>query len=191
MIARKTKDRSAGVPGSTLNAARPTAPGAAPKKTPGTRPGLALDALAAPQGCTHFKLRQLARRVGQHYDRIVSGAGLKTTQYSMLSYLARLGPVRPGELAAGMGMDASTLTRNLQPLVAQGWVRVEAGADARSRRVVLTDAGGTKRRDAQREWKVAQLALNQRLGVQRVAELHALIDSCLAELDPSSGDPND
>lgn len=187
MLARQAKDHKA-----TVSAGVPkTAPKAAPKGAPKAGSGLALDAPSAPRGCTHFKLRQLARRVGQHYDRIVAGAGLKTTQYSMLSHLARLGPVRPGELAAGMGMDASTLTRNLQPLIAKGWVRVEAGADARSRRVLLTDAGGDKRRAAQREWKVAQLALNQRLGAQRVAELHALIDSCLAELDPSSGDPHD
>lgn len=147
--------------------------------------------LAGPRGCTHFKLRQLARRVGQHYDRIIAAAGLKTTQYTLLSHLARLGPVRPGELAAVMGMDASTLTRNLQPLVAQGWVSVGAGDDARSRQVLLTDAGRDKRRDAQREWKAAQQALNQRLGTQRVAALHALIDTCLAELDPPAADTHD
>lgn len=152
-------------------------------------PGAAPDGV--PRGCTHFKLRQLARRVGQHYDRIVAVAGLKTTQYSLLSHLARLGPVRPGELAAGMGMDASTLTRNLKPLIAQGWVSVGAGDDARSRRVTLTDAGRDKRRQAQREWKAAQLALNQRLGVRRVADLHALIDACLAELDPPTADPDE
>ena len=142
---------------------------------------------AAPRGCTHFKLRQLTRRVGQHYDRIVAGAGLKTTQYSLLSNLVSLGPIRPGDLAQHMGMDASTLTRNLQPLVAQGWVVVGPGDDARSRRVRLTEAGCAKRQQAQREWKSAQLALNRRLGPERVAELHALIDTCLLELNQEPG----
>ena len=85
--------------------------------------------VAAPRGCTNFKLRQLTRRVSQHYDRIVAGAGLKTTQYSLLSHVERLGPVRPSDLAAAMEMDASTLTRNLQPLVANGWVEIGPGAD--------------------------------------------------------------
>src|SRR3982751_6033532 len=67
-----------------------------------------------PRGCTNLKLRQLTRRVSQHYDRIVGAAGLKTTQYSLLSYVTRLGPARPGDIAAAMEMDASTLTRNLQ-----------------------------------------------------------------------------
>ena len=85
-------------------------------------------AQAAPRGCTNLKLRQLTRRVSQHYDRIVGAAGLKTTQYSLLSYVTRLGPARPGDIAAAMEMDASTLTRNLQPLVANGWVEVGPGA---------------------------------------------------------------
>jgi DNA-binding MarR family transcriptional regulator len=136
----------------------------------------------APRGCTSFKLRQLTRRVSQHYDRVVGECGLKTTQYSLLSHIDRLGPVRPSDLAAAMAMDASTLTRNLQPLLERGWARVGPGADGRSRLVVLTASGRDKRGQAQRAWKRAQLALNAQLGEERVIELHALIDDCLAAL---------
>jgi DNA-binding MarR family transcriptional regulator len=133
-------------------------------------------ATVAPRGCTNFKLRQLTRRVSQHYDRVVGACGLKTTQYSLLSHIERLGPVRPSDLAAAMTMDASTLTRNLQPLVERGWAEVGPGADGRSRLVVITASGRAKRADAQRAWKRAQLALNEQLGAARVAELHALLD---------------
>ena len=136
----------------------------------------------APRGCTNLKLRQLTRRVGQHYDRIVGTCGLKTTQYSLLSHIARLGPLRPGDLAAAMEMEASTLTRNLKPLVAQGWIEIGPGADGRTRAVTATAAGEAKRAEAQREWKRAQLALNKKLGEGRVAELHALLDDCLARI---------
>ena len=146
---------------------------------------------ALPKGCTSFKLRQLARRVGRHYDQQVAAVGLKTTQYSLLSHIAQLGPLRPSDLAARMGLEPSTLTRNLAPLVAQGWVEVLAGQDGRSRSVTLTAAGRIKRNEAQRAWKQAQLALNQRLGVERVAQLHDLIDACLADLDPPLGDADD
>jgi len=148
-----------------------------------------LPAEPAPRGCTSFKLRQLSRRVSQHYDRIVAGAGLKTTQYSLLSNIERLGPVRPSDLAAAMAMDASTLTRNLQPLVAAGWVEVGPGSDARSRLVVATAAGHAKRAEAQREWKRAQLALNEQLGTARVAALHALLDDCLEALNATEEEP--
>ena len=133
-----------------------------------------------PLGCSSFKLRQLSRRVSQHFDHIVGAAGLKTTQYSLLSHVMRLEPVRPGDLAAEMEMDASTLTRNLQPLVKLGWLEIGPGDDGRSRFVTLTDAGRDKRAEAQREWKRAQLAFNEHVGEARVVRLHALIDECLA-----------
>ncbi len=136
-----------------------------------------------PQGCTNLKLRQLMRRVSQFYDAEMARAGLKTTQYSLLSYVDKLGPVWPGELAAGLKMDASTLTRNLRPLVDAGWVLVSAGDDARSRRVSLTPAGREKRAEAKRRWKVAQEGINRLLGVEQVVALHALIDASMDKLD--------
>ena len=47
------------------------------------------DPAARPQGCTSFKLRQLMRRVTQHYDLELAKAGLKTTQYSLLSHVLK------------------------------------------------------------------------------------------------------
>ncbi|WP_010458835.1 MarR family winged helix-turn-helix transcriptional regulator [Acidovorax radicis] len=136
-------------------------------------------ARTVPQGCTNFKLRQLMRRVANHYDAEMAKCGLKTTQYSLLSHVLTLGPIRPGDLAVAMKMDASTLTRNLRPLVDAGWVTLEAGADARSRLAHITDTGRVKRAEAQRHWKAAQLALNETLGVERVMALHALVDDSL------------
>lgn len=136
-------------------------------------------------GCTHFKLRRLVRRVTQHYDHEVAKSGLKTTQYSLLTHVARLGPIRPIDLAQAMTMDASTLTRNLKPLVAAGWLRLQAGADARSRIVTITAAGRAKRAVAERHWKAAQQHLNQRLGLERIAALHELVDESLQRLCPA------
>ncbi len=140
--------------------------------------------LPKPQGCTNFKLRQLVRRVSQLYDSEVAKVGLKTTQYSLLSHVLRLGPIRPGDLAQAMTLDASTLTRNLKPMIAAGWLELSAGEDGRSRSVSITGAGRDKRAEAQRHWKAAQEALNQSLGLERVRELHALVDDSLARLAP-------
>ena len=136
-----------------------------------------------PLGCTNLKLRQLNRIVTRHYDSHVASAGLKNTQYSLLSHVATLGPIRPSDLAKRMQMDASTLTRNMQPLVAQGWLKIGAGADARSRLVEVTEAGRTKRAEGKVAWKQAQLELNLRLGTERVVALHGLLDECIECLD--------
>ena len=141
-----------------------------------------MSAIAQPEGCTNFKLRQLTRVVSRHYDAHVAPSGLKMTQYSLLSHVLRLGPVRPVDLALAMNVDASTLTRNLKPLILGGWLTQGEGPDARSRLISLTDAGRTKRTEAQQYWRAAQLSLNDRLGVERVVALHALIEESLALL---------
>lgn len=137
-----------------------------------------VDTAVKPQGCTNLKLRQLMRRVAQLYDAEVGKTGLRGTQYSLLSHVVKLGPVRPVDLARAMKVEASTLTRNLRPLVDAGLLTMEPGPDARSRLVSATPAGREKRTEAQRRWRVAQESLNQRLGARRVLALHALLDEC-------------
>ena len=149
-----------------------------------------MDMSVKPQGCTNLKLRQLMRRVAAHYDAEVGRAGLKGTQYSLLSYVLKLGPIRPGDLAAEMRVSPSTLTRNLRPLVDAGLVEISPGPDARSRLVSVTPAGRDKRQEAQRRWRVAQEGLNEMLGAPRVVHLHALLDECLELLGPV-GDTGD
>lgn len=139
---------------------------------------------AKPQGCTNLKLRQLMRRVASHYDAELGKTGLKTTQYSLLSYVVKLGPIRAVDLAAQMKMSSSTLSRNLQPLVAAGWLVVSPGADARSRLINATPEGQAKRTEAQRRWRVAQESINRTLGLDRVRALHALIDESMDLLNP-------
>ena len=115
-------------------------------------------AFERPQGCTNLKLRQLMRRVAQHYDAEMSEVGLKTTQYSLLSHVVKLGPIRAVDLAGAMRMSTSTLSRNLQPLVAQSWVQIGPGSDGRCRCIEITAAGRAKRTEAQRVWKRAPSA---------------------------------
>lgn len=138
-----------------------------------------MDTPTKPRGCTSFKVRQLSRRLSQFYDAEVSKSGLKTTQYSLLSNLARLGPSRPVDLAGELKMTASTLSRNLQPLIVAGLVAQTAGADARSRLVHVTPEGEEKRREALAHWMTAQQKLNALLGVERVLALHLLIDESM------------
>jgi DNA-binding MarR family transcriptional regulator len=159
----------------------------ASEATQGAHATQAPPAPAAIRGCSSFRLRQLSRRVSQQFDQVMSQVDLKTSQYSLLSLVVQLGPVRPSRLAAAMEMDASTLTRNLRPLMAQGWVQLGPGADGRSRLVSITEAGRAKRLAAQREWKRAQTAFNQQLGDDRVRRLHAVIDECLAQLNDEPG----
>jgi DNA-binding MarR family transcriptional regulator len=133
---------------------------------------------AVPAGCSNMKLRRLTRLVSRHYDAYLARCGLKTTQYSLLALVADGGPLQQGELARLLSLDASTLTRNLRPLLDAGLLAVEPGRDARSRQVFITAAGSDLRAQARQQWKRAQLDFNGAIGTERAVALHDLIDTC-------------
>jgi DNA-binding MarR family transcriptional regulator len=136
-------------------------------------------------GCTCDRLRKLTRRLTQHYDACLAPAGLRVTQFSLLAHLQRAGPTTMSALADLLEMDRTTLTRNLKPLVDAGLVVVEPGADARTRRVGVTDEGHAVWRNARAHWRRAQDEVNRVLGSDRVAGLHALLDGTLERFNAS------
>lgn len=143
---------------------------------------------ARPRGCTCFRLRKLTRRVTQHYDSHLARAGLRITQFSVLSMLAGVEPLSLSELAERLEMDRTTLSRNLGPLESAGWVEIGAGRDARSRAARLTPAGRDTWINAKPHWRRAQDELNQALGLEQVAGLHGLLDDSLARFHLAQAD---
>jgi DNA-binding MarR family transcriptional regulator len=110
----------------------------------------------APTPCLCNALRQASRAVSRLYDEELRGIGLRTTQYSLLSMLARAGQVRQGDLGGLIHLEETTLTRNLRPLVAAGWVSVRSGDDRREKLVRITKAGTAKLAEARPAWERAQ-----------------------------------
>jgi DNA-binding MarR family transcriptional regulator len=140
-----------------------------------------MDTTPASLGCTCFKLRKLTRTMSRLYDAHLAASGLKTTQYSVLSHAARAAlPV--AELAERMGMERTTLTRNLKPLVEAGWIALLPGADSRQRIVTVTDAGRAKQASAYPAWREAQAAFEQLVGIEAVRALHGQLDATLDQL---------
>jgi DNA-binding MarR family transcriptional regulator len=133
-------------------------------------------------GCTCDRLRKLTRRITQHYDTRLAPAGLRVTQYSLLAHLVHGGPMPISALARLMEMDRTTLTRNLKPLADAGFVDIAPGADARNRVVSATARGREARSGARELWRRAQDEVNQALGAEQVAALHAALEESLARL---------
>lgn len=134
-------------------------------------------------GCTCFRLRKLTRAMSRLYDQHLAHAGLKTTQYSVLVNASRA--ARPvAEMADLLGLDRTTLTRNLKPLIDAGWITLEPGSDSRQRIVTISDAGRAKVEEAYVAWRAAQDAFEQLMGRAAVRALHAQIDSTMLQLTP-------
>ena len=137
-------------------------------------------------GCTCARLRKLTRRLTRIYDAHLASQAIKVTQYSLLANAAR-GERTVSEFAAELEMDRSTLSRNLAPLAAQGWVDVSIGADPRSRSIRVTAAGRRKLKAALPLWRKAQCEVEAILGEVGVGDLHRKIERALAALPKPSG----
>lgn len=109
-----------------------------------------------PAICNCLALRQAARHATQLYDRHLAAEGLKTTQYSILAKLARLGPQSINSLAGMMVMDRTTMTRAVQPLARDRLVAIAPGEDERTRMVRITPAGEKRAKAAAVAWRAAQ-----------------------------------
>ncbi|WP_274651153.1 MarR family winged helix-turn-helix transcriptional regulator [Paenibacillus humicola] len=127
--------------------------------------------------CLCAALRRADRMITQFYDAIISPGGLRATQFTLLATIAEAAPLPINHLADLMGMDRTTLTRNLSPLSKQGWVRIEVGEDHRIRVVTLTKEGRRILAQAQPLWQQAQSQVLDRLGPQHVEALLAELSS--------------
>jgi DNA-binding MarR family transcriptional regulator len=124
--------------------------------------------------CTH--LRRAARGVSRHYDEALAGFGVNVAQFSLLRHLQRLDRPSITTLAEAMGLERSTLGRNLRVLEAEGLVALADGDDQRNRVVLLSEAGKQLLHAAHPAWERAQSELVERLGAGRRDELVRLLD---------------
>ena len=129
----------------------------------------------ATAACACGRLRRATRAITQLYDDAMAPAGLRITQFSLLRTLAREGPRRITDLARAALLDRTALSRNLDPLLAQGLVTVVAGPDARTREVDLTSSGRAALRAAEPYWTRAQALVAARLGADRLDSLIATL----------------
>ena len=136
--------------------------------------------LSDPANCLCFNLRKAARVLTQTYDAALRPAGITAPQFTLLTALERQGPVSLSDLAAALGMDRTTLTRNLKPLQRDGLVVSAEGDDRRVRLLTLTVAGRARLRDAGPLWLAVQSKVADTFG-------HAPADTLLAELTRISG----
>ncbi|NDK39309.1 MarR family transcriptional regulator [Pseudoxanthomonas gei] len=130
---------------------------------------------AADSVCTCFRLRRAARQVSQVYDRELAAIGLSLNEYSILRHAQR-GSRLLGELAESLGMERTTLTRNLRPLLAAGWLQEDRGEDGRQRLISLTASGKAQLAIARPHWKRAQKRIDTSFGSEAAARLRDDLD---------------
>ncbi len=114
--------------------------------------------------CACSQLRRTARKLSMLYDHSLESAGLTVTQYATLVNIARAGSVGRAALAAKLGMDRTTLTRNLRPLEAAGLIAAVPSDDRRERLLRVSAAGKRKLQRSYGLWVAAQKSFVDAIG---------------------------
>jgi len=120
-----------------------------------------------------------ARAVTRLYDDTLRSVGLRATQLAVLAAVGGDAVVSITGLAKFMGMDRSTLTRNLAPLEREGLIRLGVEGWRRSRTVEITKKGRSRLREALPLWQTAQETLQRRLGMRRWGDIRADLDDLI------------
>jgi len=132
------------------------------------------------ENCLCNRTRMASRAVTRLYDEMLRPVGLRATQLAVLVAVGSREAVSITALAKIMGMDRSTLTRNLAPLKREGLIRVGNEGWRRSRTVEITKTGRARLREASSLWEDAQNALRRKLGVRKWAVIRADLDDLIS-----------
>ena len=117
--------------------------------------------------CTCANLRKAARSVTKSFDDALRPFDLRATQFTLLATLSNSKKRPLTQLADALGMDRTTLTRNLRPLERRELIRIDSEKDLRVKNVSITKGGLKLFEDALPEWEKVQLLISGRLGQER------------------------
>jgi DNA-binding MarR family transcriptional regulator len=121
--------------------------------------------------CVCTALRMATRSVDRLYGRAFSEAELTVTSYSILSRLAKDGPLSISQLAERMAVDRTTCTREVTPMVTSGLVDMTIGSDRRRRVLRLTASGEQRLKQGRPPWSRVQQVVADEFGEEAVVDL--------------------
>ena len=122
--------------------------------------------LSAMENCVCFNLRWVTRGVTQFFDAEMRLHGIRTTQGSILRALNAKDDWNMVDLSDWLGMDRTTLVRNLQPLQRDGLLETVGGGRGGRVALTITCKGRTKIEESMPAWRCAQLTAVGTLGEQ-------------------------
>ncbi len=123
--------------------------------------------MSAVENCVCFNLRWVTRAVTQFYDAEMRRHGIRPTQGSILVSLRSKDSWNMAELSDWLGMERTTLVRNLQPLQRDGLVQAVGGGRGNRVELTITTKGRKQVEKLTPAWKSAQSAVVKTLGETR------------------------
>ncbi len=133
--------------------------------------------------CFNLALRQSSRLITQFYEDHLSAVDLKVGQFSILRAVYYTKETTNKELQSILVLEQSTLTRNLKPLIRDGYLQLRPHTeDSRLKLISLTKSGKALYKRALPIWEAAQAELQKKVGAEEAATILALADTLVKTL---------
>jgi len=137
-----------------------------------------LDAATVERACICQVLRRVTRKVTQRYAAALKPVNLTAGQFTILAALSRNKPVKLSTLADEIGMDRTTLTKDLAPLERRNLVSsIPNKSDRRVRDLKLSENGKDLLRQAHPLWEAAQISSLEKIGDADWTEVRSVLDT--------------
>ena len=124
--------------------------------------------------CLGFRVRRLNRIVSAYYDDGLRPFKAKLSQINLLIIVWRFENITPSELSKIAQIDTSTLSRNLERIIARGWIQSTPSTDGRSYHLSVTTDGKKMLKKIYPAWKEAQKKTEKLLGNELVKDIKQL-----------------
>lgn len=125
--------------------------------------------------CLAGRTLQIARVIASKYEQALADHGVTPHQFTLLSMICKMGAPSASDLLPFLKMDQSTLSRNLDRMVAKGWLEVATGEqDSRMRCYSITKSGEQKLVSAHGAWQSAQDWAQEALGTSGADDLKTI-----------------
>jgi DNA-binding MarR family transcriptional regulator len=123
--------------------------------------------LSSMENCVCFNLRWVSRAFSQFFVSELNRHGLLPTQTPILAALAEMPDADMTGLSDWLGMDRTTLLRNLRPLEREGLVKASGKGRGRKVSLALTYKGRAFLKKFVPDWRKAQAKIVATLGEDR------------------------
>ena len=127
--------------------------------------------------CVCANVRRLARLTTRFYDEALRDCGMEIGQFGLTATIARLGEATQVQLARGLAMDTTSLTRTLAVMNKRGWIEKRIGGDRRSRVFAVTARGRAQLARARPAWLQAQERVVAAIGATQTRQLERAVEA--------------
>ncbi|ONG49502.1 hypothetical protein BKE38_20710 [Pseudoroseomonas deserti] len=130
------------------------------------------------RSCLCRRVQHASRAIGKRFDDAFRPVGLNNWQFTLLmAVTAEAGPT-VNQIAAELGMDRTTATKNLRILERRGLIEMRVDAqDRRIRRSALTAEGQQVLQAALLRWRQVNDAVGGSLRPEQLASLNAALET--------------